>query len=150
MLGGDLRCTSCFRPQAPDPFTPAIFRSRVQSICCETTHSVKKRSASTQRNSHPPLSTFTNTVSFTGKFGYPNSYTFSPFPHNPSYMLTLSHDNQGHKAGQHSPRRGRPCSSDRLQCSILLLGHETTCVSGRLDGIHSTRSNFASRVYIHP
>lgn len=68
MLGGDLRCTSRFRPQGPDVFTPAIFRSRVQSICYGNTFSAKKQSGFTQQNSHLPSPISTNTVSSTGKY----------------------------------------------------------------------------------
>ena len=92
MLGGDLRCTSRLRPRTPGVFISAS-QSRVQSICCESTLSVKRQSDSTRQNSHPPLSTFTNTVSSTGKLEHSYSVSFAPTPGSslPPDMLMGSH-----------------------------------------------------------
>jgi len=57
-----------------------LSQSRVQSICCESTLSVKRQSDSTRQNSHPPLSTFTNTVSFTGNLQHSCSSSSAPTP----------------------------------------------------------------------
>ena len=78
MLGGDLRCECRLNPRGRNPLTSAIFRSRAQSICCETTLSAKKLSGSTLHNSHLPSSTFTNTASSTGKFRHANSRSSAP------------------------------------------------------------------------
>lgn len=66
-------------PRWRHAFTPAVFRSCVQSTCSETTNSAKKPSASTPRNSRLPLSTSMNTVSSIGKPGHSSSRSFGPF-----------------------------------------------------------------------
>ena len=154
MLGGDLRCTSHFRPQTPDPFTPAIF-DHVSSPYAARLHIQRRcgpllRSGTLVRPHLPSRTPYHPQVNL----GAPVLFSppFLPIYHlsSTSYMLMPYRDNQGHKAGQYSPRCGRPCSSDRFQCSVPLFGHETACISGRLNGLHCTRSDFASRVYIHP